>query len=79
MYVDAVVTHPLFCFIGGLSAGETVGITVSVIAVVLLLVAVIAVLVGLLIYGYTHPTSSIGLFMIEVCLCVCLCVSQCSN
>ena len=34
----------------------------------LIVLAVIAVCVCVLVYGYRHPTSKIGLFMIEVCL-----------
>ena len=35
----------------------------------LIVLAGIAVCVGVLVYGYQHPTSKIGLFMIEVCAC----------
>jgi len=39
--------------------------------VFLIVLAMIAVCVCVLVYGYRHPTSKIGLFMIEVCLYEC--------
>ena len=46
----------------------------------LIVLAVIAACVCVLVYGYRHPTSKIGLFMIEVCLYdVCVCTEQYVN
>ena len=49
-----------------LSTGGIVGVVVGGLLLVLVLIA-FAVCAGVLVYGYRHPTSQIGLFMIEVC------------
>lgn len=49
-----------------LSTGGVVGVVVGGLLLVLVLIA-FAVCAGVLVYGYRHPTSRIGLFMIEVC------------
>ena len=59
---------------GPLSFGAIAGVVLGGL-VFLIVLAVIAVCVCVLVYGYRHPTSKIGLFMIEVCLYdVCMCV-----
>ena len=59
---------------GPLSSGAIAGVVLGGL-VFLIVLAVIAVCVCVLVYGYRHPTSKIGLFMIEVCLYdVCMCV-----
>ena len=52
---------------GPLSSGAIAGVVLGGL-VFLIVLAVIAVCVCVLVYGYLHPTSKIGLFMIEVCL-----------
>lgn len=62
----------LLSSLGGLSFNATVGVSVGLTLLVLvLLVLVVGVCTGILVYGYKHPTSSIGLFMIEVRLIRC--------
>ena len=61
---------------GPLSSGAIAGVVLGGL-VFLIVLAVIAVCVCVLVYGYRHPTSKIGLFMIEVCLYdVCVCTEQ---
>ena len=52
---------------GSLPAGAAVGGVLGGLVFLALLVF-IAVCVGVVLYGYKHPTSKIGLFMIEVCI-----------
>ena len=58
-----------------LSSGAIAGVVLGGL-VFLIVLAGIAVCVGVLVYGYRHPTSKIGLFMIEVCLYMMCCVSE---
>ena len=61
---------------GPLSSGAIAGVVLGGL-VFLIVLAMIAVCVCALVYGYRHPTSKIGLFMIEVCLYdVCVCTEQ---
>ena len=50
-----------------LSAGGVVGVVLGGLVLLALLVF-IAICVGVVLYGYKHSTSKIGLFMIEVCV-----------
>ena len=52
---------------GTLSVGAVVGGVLGGLVFLALLVF-IAICVGVVLYGYKHPTSKIGLFMIEVCV-----------
>ena len=52
---------------GPLSSGAIAGVVLGGL-VFLIVLAMIAACVCVLVYGYRHPTSKIGLFMIEVCL-----------
>ena len=59
-----------------LSAGGVVGVVLGGLVLLALLVF-IAICVGVVLYGYNHSTSKIGLFMIEVCVtyaCYIVCV-----
>ena len=61
---------------GSLFAGGVVGVVLGGLVLLALLVF-IAICVGVVLYGYKHPTSKIGLFMIEVCVtyaCYIVCV-----
>ena len=58
---------------GSLSAGGVVGIVLGGLVFLALLVF-IAICVGVVLYGYKHPTSKIGLFMIEVCATYTCCI-----
>ena len=70
--VSHIYSHPQ----GPLSSGAIAGVVLGGL-VFLIVLAVIAVCVCVLVYGYRHPTSKIGLFMIEVCLYdVCVCTEQ---
>ena len=51
---------------GPLPSGAVAGVVLGGL-VFLIVLAGIALCVGVLVYGYQHPTSKIGLFMIEVC------------
>ena len=53
-----------------LSTAAVVGISVGLVVVFLLLVLIVIVVLGVLIYGYKNPNSSVGMFMIEVCMYV---------
>ena len=52
---------------GPLSVGGVVGVVLGGLVFLALLVF-IAICVGVVLYGYKHPTSKIGLFMIDVCV-----------
>ena len=56
-----------------LSAGGVVGVVLGGLVLLALLVF-IAICVGVVLYGYKHPTSKIGLFMIEVCATYTCCI-----
>ena len=61
---------------GPLSSGTIAGVVLGGL-VFLIVLAVITACVCALVYSYRHPTSKIGLFMIEVCLYdVCVCTEQ---
>ena len=49
-----------------MSKGAVIGVSVGVVVVVVLLAAVILVGVAIIIYAYRHPTTPLGLFLIEV-------------
>ena len=57
-YVDSQGSLPAGAAVGGVLGG----------LVLLVLLVFIAICVGVVLYGYKHPTSKIGLFMIEVCV-----------
>ena len=71
-YLDLSTTLPYSISLGpqgsSLSSGAVAGVVLGGV-VFLIVLAGIAVCVGVLVYGYQHPTSKIGLFMIEVCAC----------
>ena len=58
---------------GSLPAGTAVGGVLGGLVLLALLVF-IAICVGVVLYGYKHPTSKIGLFMIEVCATYTCCI-----
>ena len=57
-YIDPQGSLPAGAAVGGVLAG----------LVLLVLLVFIAICMGVVLYGYKHPTSKIGLFMIEVCV-----------
>lgn len=49
-----------------LSTGAIAGIAVGLLIVFVLAASIVVIILVILVYGYKHPTSSVGLFMIEV-------------
>lgn len=52
--------------IAALSSGAIAGISAGLVIVFILVILIVIIVLGILFYGYTHPSSSVGLFMIEV-------------